>query len=342
MTSNALNEVGGVDDELHLAMDFDLFLRIVARGASVRVHGCDPRNVRPPRQLEIGREHPRRVPSRGSEVAPRCRPHGARERGARPSKRSRRVALGRTMAARVSGRRRRPMPLAERAGAHLEATRVLLQSQSVLRAVPHATNPSLWRCPATRRGSPCHCVDFHNGFGIAGAQADERRRDPRASDERSCRAGRVKSTALAGLSLSAQRMVGLVAHARHGALGSEVAGPDEFSVWLLIGTLSALAGVMDLGVANGLVTHVARAPASEITPRFVVWRRPAGTCSPHWASRWAFFGPARLARRPPRWHRDRRHGEPLAGQQSLALFALAVCAGLPLGIARESNKAGTK
>ena len=191
--------------------------------ASVRVHGCDPRNVRPPRQLEIGRQHPRGVPSRGSEVAPRCRPHGARERGARPSKRSRRVALGRTMAARVLGDDApyavgwsTPAPTSKRLGCSCSRNRSYGQ----------------FRTRRTRR-----CGDAPRRAGdrrvtastsTTGSASLERRPmnsadDPRASDERSCR-GRGRQVHGVGGTVALCAADGRPCrHARHGALGSEVA-----------------------------------------------------------------------------------------------------------------------
>ena len=261
VTANALNEVGGVDDQLHLAMDFDLFLRMSLAGHRVVYTGATLATFVLHANSKSGANiHGEflREEARSLLAAGRTEPAT--------------VALGRAGALAASLPHRQwesaywktvgTSPLAEQAGAHLEATRVFVQSGSIARALPHSLHPSVWRCATTRRALVSSAQRFPQRAvhrWKARALKSLGVRDDAA--EAPADSGGAEATAIAGLWLSAQRVLGLVAALITVPLAARSLGTEEFSVWLLIGTLGALTGVVDLGLANGLVTHVARASA---------------------------------------------------------------------------------
>ncbi len=150
VTANALNEVGGVDDQLHLAMDFDLFLRLSLAGHQFVYTGATLATFVLHANSKSGANiHGEflREEARSLLAAGRTEPAT--------------VALGRAGALAASLPHRQwesaywktvgTSPLAEQAGAHLEATRVFVQSGSIARALPHSLHPSVWRSATTRR-----------------------------------------------------------------------------------------------------------------------------------------------------------------------------------------------
>jgi GT2 family glycosyltransferase len=150
VTSNALTDVGGVDDELHLAMDFDLFLRLSLAGHQFVYTGATLATF----VLHAGSKSGEKI--HGEFLREEASSLLAAGRGEAAN-----VALGRASAraAALSDGRWKSgywttagaLSLAEQAGAHLEATRLLVQSGSIARALPHMLHPTVWRCATTRR-----------------------------------------------------------------------------------------------------------------------------------------------------------------------------------------------
>jgi GT2 family glycosyltransferase len=142
MSRRAVDLVSGVDPALHLAMDFDLWLRLADAGAIF--HHLQ----RVTATFYVHPESKTGSTSRAVFLQEEARSLRAAGREAAAS-----IASGRAHA--YSDRSTRRLPAAERAGAHLEEARLARSRGSVTGALRHLAAPAIWRSP-TARGALLH------------------------------------------------------------------------------------------------------------------------------------------------------------------------------------------